>query len=56
MKTYKINFTHQEISLLVKYGHSSYLSFDGEMVSKKTYVTIQSLLNSLKSKEYITTI
>ena len=52
MKSYKISFTHQERSLLVKNKQNDMLEFDGMLVNKKTYVRIINLLNSLKSKEY----
>ena len=56
MRTYKITFTHQDRSLLVKYKQTDMLEFDGELVSKKTYTSIMSLLNSLKTKEYGTSV
>ncbi len=56
MNQYKVSFTQQERSLLVKHNRKDMLEFDGCVVNKKTYTTIKSALSSLKKQEYGVTI
>ncbi len=56
MNQYKVSFTHQERSLLVKRNRKDMLEFDGCIVNKKTYAAIKSVLGSLKKQEYGITI
>ncbi len=51
MKSYKVKLTEREIDLLKKYGYDYMTVANNTVVSKKTYVMINKVLDSISHKE-----
>lgn len=51
MKNYKVKLTENEINLLKKYGYDDMASCNNKFVTKKSYMMIYNVVDSIMRKE-----